>query len=597
MKFQYLLPALLLISIPFILLLWLLKTKAVDKPFSSLFLWREAYKNTEAKNPWEKFKNNLLMYVQLITAAVLVLALMSPYIPGHGQPPKLVIVAMDMSGSMNTLADGKQNRFDKAKTAAQKYISSLPKDVPVLLVTLSSAAAIGLPATSDHTAARKYIEELLPENTAFDWTDALEYVDSLRESFGNAQAAIFTDQEASQVPEGVEWFSFFSSGSNGAISSVAHSENGSQTTILVNVVNLSDTLYETDVSLYIDDTFTDVASVSLAARESKDLYFQVPSGTGKVVSARLSQNDALMEDNIGYDLLEPQEKHKVLIVSEKNVFLEKALTAADTALIYKTPDIVEAGRAGETYDTYIFDGNIPESLPEKGNMIFLVPGEKNLENVQVSAVNCDVNQYIYPFEMTAARAAALELPPWASPMFKSGDNIVGFYGYLDGRFIAVLGFDIHDTDFPLLPEFPVFVSNLMDFCSKERLVSQEQCEAGASLELYWPADTKNITIEDPKGNTKVIEDESAAAFFAKYSGLYRLAKKDTEGNEESTFVCASFPVSQESDVSEMTVALGSNDSTEDKEPIFEAGIGLRAAAIILCLCLLLAEWIIYIRRL
>ena len=51
MKFLYLWPFFLLLLIPVIIIMYLLKQKAVDMPIASLFLWKEMYRNVEANTP------------------------------------------------------------------------------------------------------------------------------------------------------------------------------------------------------------------------------------------------------------------------------------------------------------------------------------------------------------------------------------------------------------------------------------------------------------------------------------------------------------------------------------------------------------------
>lgn len=75
-------PALLAVLIPGIVLLYLLKQKVKNQKISALNLWREAYENIQASTPWEKFRNNILMYLQIAALILLIIALMSPYITG-----------------------------------------------------------------------------------------------------------------------------------------------------------------------------------------------------------------------------------------------------------------------------------------------------------------------------------------------------------------------------------------------------------------------------------------------------------------------------------------------------------------------------------
>ena len=597
MNFQFLLPALLLFSIPLILLLWLLKIKAKSHPVSSLFLWKEACKNTQASHPWEKFKNHLLMYIQIAAAAALVVALMAPYIPGAGHAADTAVIAMDISGSMNIRTEDGRTRFELAKTAAKKYISDLPEDVPVAVITFSSVPSLGMAASADRARTMAYLEDLEPVHTSEDISACVDYIRSFTENMPNTQTAVFTDWQPQGKINNVQWFSFWESGTNGAISYVTHTQTEDKAAVLVNVTNMSAELYETDVSLYIDDTFTDVAAVSLKSYESQAVYFEIPADSGQVLCARLSSNDALPEDNVAYDLMEAAAEHKVLLISEQNIFLEKALIAAGKTQLYKTSDEEMASVADGDFDTIIYDGYVPETIPKTGNLIFMNPLEGTLENVSMSASDCEMNAYIYPFDLSAVKASALPLPDFARPLFQSGENVTAFYGYENGRLIVVLGFDIHDTQLPLLPEFPVFIKNMIDLCAREPLLSQSECNTGEALLIQWPEAAKTIHMRDPKGQENLLTREHQVTPELEYSGLYTFVQKTEAGSEETAYAISRFPVDRESDMSPKTVTVTDASGNPDGDTALDPGMDLRPLVIAVCIALLLLEWLVYLRRL
>lgn len=68
------------LSIPAILLMYLLKRKFIDTTVPSHLLWDRVLKNIEANRPWQKLQNRLLLWLQLLAAALLVFALLQPYL-------------------------------------------------------------------------------------------------------------------------------------------------------------------------------------------------------------------------------------------------------------------------------------------------------------------------------------------------------------------------------------------------------------------------------------------------------------------------------------------------------------------------------------
>ena len=112
MTVQNMWPLAFLALIPVIILLYLLKQKAKDEPFSSTMLWQEIYKNLEAKTPFEKLKQNILMYLQLLLMLLLILALMAPIWKKGGAAQENVVLVMDNSASMQYLYDSSDTRLE-----------------------------------------------------------------------------------------------------------------------------------------------------------------------------------------------------------------------------------------------------------------------------------------------------------------------------------------------------------------------------------------------------------------------------------------------------------------------------------------------------
>ncbi len=100
MGFTNLWPLFLLSTIPPVIMLYILKRKYKEEVISSSLLWREVYKNTRANTPWEKFKKNIMLLLQIIIILSTILALMSPFISIGGKSYKNIIIVIDNTASM-----------------------------------------------------------------------------------------------------------------------------------------------------------------------------------------------------------------------------------------------------------------------------------------------------------------------------------------------------------------------------------------------------------------------------------------------------------------------------------------------------------------
>ena len=173
--------------------MYLLKQKAVDHPFSSLFLWKEMYKNMQANTPWEKLKKNLLMYLQIATVLILILALMSPYIKSETTSAGHVVLVLDTSGSMNTKYDDGHTRMEVAVSEAIDYVDNLPGDTSISIITSDKEAVLVLTDSVDKSLAKRRLNAIEATNYMGDCSFGMEMAESMIAQWESAEVVYFTD--------------------------------------------------------------------------------------------------------------------------------------------------------------------------------------------------------------------------------------------------------------------------------------------------------------------------------------------------------------------------------------------------------------------
>ena len=197
MKFLYLWPFFLLLLIPVIIIMYLLKQKAVDMPIASLFLWKEMYRNVEANTPWEKLKKNWLLILQIITVIALIIALASPYIMSGSAGADHAIIVIDNSASMNALYDEDHTRLETAVEEAEDYVRSLKTGTGISIITSNSKATLVLSNSDDKTQAMAELKAI--ENTYIngDCIAGVEMVKSMQTQWDSVETVCFTDTNVS----------------------------------------------------------------------------------------------------------------------------------------------------------------------------------------------------------------------------------------------------------------------------------------------------------------------------------------------------------------------------------------------------------------
>jgi tight adherence protein B len=108
-------------------------------------------------------------------------------------PSRRTLLVMDVSGSMTALtADGKTTRIAAAKSAARAYLTSVPKDVLVGLVTFGDAATVTVAPTTDRGAVTKAVDGLTPKGSTLLY-DAVVLADTTLGSTGIRNQLLLTD--------------------------------------------------------------------------------------------------------------------------------------------------------------------------------------------------------------------------------------------------------------------------------------------------------------------------------------------------------------------------------------------------------------------
>lgn len=161
MIFESMWPLALLLSVPVVIILYLLKPKGKDYRISSNLLWEKLFRNQQSKTFLEKFIHNILMYLQILILLLLVLALMSPYIHREGRNRGNVILVLDTSGSMQHDGGEGKTRMEEALRQARDLIAA-SEDTSFSLVTNdcmgTDLLAVGVKDKSSLYAALDQIE-------------------------------------------------------------------------------------------------------------------------------------------------------------------------------------------------------------------------------------------------------------------------------------------------------------------------------------------------------------------------------------------------------------------------------------------------------
>jgi hypothetical protein len=153
---------------------------------------------------------------------------------------------------------------------------------------------------------------------------------------------------------------------------------------------------------------------------------------------------------------------------------------------------------------------MPQAPENEGddNEKALTEPEEYIENMTAYVPESELTDGLKAFNIGVLKAAELEVPEWATSCIYAGDSTIAYYGNKSGKRNVVVGFDISDTNFALLPEFPVFVQNALNYIGSKSAFTVSSVEAGTIM-LNAPTERAGIVYyKGNVGNGKEAEEVS-----------------------------------------------------------------------------------------
>lgn len=590
MGFTALWPLFLLITIPLLILLYILKRKYREEVISSTLLWSEVYKNTRANTPWEKFRKNIMLLLQILIFLALILSLMKPFLNFGGKSYKNLIIVIDNTASMN-IQYGNSTRLEEAKRLSKELINSTKEETNTFIITFDNSPKLLQKEETNKEKITKAIESIEKTYYQGNISDSINFIKAIGQSIEeDYEVILFSDKEISLGDLNGTVVSLGNTGLNGSIDNISHKFLEDKIKVIATVTNRGSEVYEGDFSLYDGDKLIAVEALNLNVGDNKTLTFDIPSIDNEVLRGELSRHDLLAEDNIYYHVLGNKKVNKILLVTEQNLFLERALNNIRNSEVYKTNSLSNLSR-GDTYDLYVFDNVTPSTMPSSGSILFINPSSneyfKVLEGGQGSeakAVEGEVSNYLDSLTFTLAKYNEIDVPYYGRSFIDVDEATVGFKGTINNRNIAALSFDLHNSDFVLKKEFPILIYELGENLISNGMTGKSNYKYGEKIIANGNNLDSVMTITSP--NKESFEINSGEEVKGNIQlGVYKL---ETE-NEKELF-SVNYPSEGESDTSKGSIGEIKNAT---KEINLKRGFDLSPIFILLAILIVALEWTMY----
>lgn len=546
-----------LIGVPIIIIIYIIKSRYVQKPVASTFIWKRSLKYVKRKIPLSVILS-LLLILQILTVVAASLAISRPTV----KPLKSneTIYILDASASMQNTMDG-QSRFEIAKEYILTEAENIGNNSRVSVIFADTKVApedVLVTRTENKIDIRYQLEDVTCTDGDADIEGALEEASKIQELNAGATIKLITDKDYENV-EGLEVVNISRVGEhNVSILSVV------EETLLTGDYQFTAEVVsygkgsECVMGIYVDGAFMGSKSVILPntnmneggtvrviftpniLTESSETQVIVPITNikeYKEVKVVIEAKDGIQADNqfLLYSLTKTQPK--ILFVSSKfksgsdgTVDSTKptslTIALASNGFVTKGEDmflsvdaVLDSGRSFSGYDLYIFEGVEPpegEDFPTDG-AVWLFNPSKIPDVVSGVEILYD-NEQSGDFEMMLASQSQTNV---YTTITKNLDSKIGLGKYKPmshlGNFekifscdnnqpaiiagtsggvrMVVTNFDFNHSEWPYkVTDYIILMNNLMTYSLPDVLPSRD-FEIGQTVQFNAPAGATQLTFK------------------------------------------------------------------------------------------------------
>ena len=177
-----------------LVLFYFLKLKRPRAEIPSLVLWRQVLQDQRVNSPFQKFKRNLLLLLQILLLLFLILAALQPFWRGGPGKHRRLPVLVDCSASMGALdKPGGVSRLDEAKRRVREMVDGLASDQELCLISFDHTPRKLTGFTNNKRLLRDALDQIEVADVPSDLEQALRLVQALGRSEPFDEVLLFSD--------------------------------------------------------------------------------------------------------------------------------------------------------------------------------------------------------------------------------------------------------------------------------------------------------------------------------------------------------------------------------------------------------------------
>ncbi len=551
-----------------IIIFYMLKLRRQPIRVSSLMLWQQVLEDRQANTPWQKLRRNLLLLLQLLILALLVMALARPFFTVEAQVQGNVVLLLDASASMQA-TDVSPSRFAAAKTAALNLINTLSANDAVTLIAVEHTPKVLAATTTDRNALRQALAAAQPSNAPADWDTALTLAVANAATLPDSTITIISDGNLGQNDDGrwtndeqttnppsphllispspnlpisnlpisnLQFLPIGQNANNQGLTALSLRDGLDGPELFVRVFNARPEPVQRRMDITLNGQLFDARQLKIPGRDSASVTIDGLPPTTQQVQVSLAGNDDLVLDDTAW-AVRNSAPTRLLLVGQGNLFLERALALLpDLQAQRATPD---QDLPQSRFDLTILDRTVPETLPA-GNLLFIAPplatplfevsGVVSQTQLTRLAADHPLLNFVELNNLHVKQAQQISPPAWLQTIVEAKGGPLLLAGEIEGRRIAVLAFDLHQSDLPLQIDFPILMVNLIEWLSPRGQLEQGQSlQAGQAVNLPLSTSTEALLVRTPVGEEITLPANQTTVNITDL-GLYQILAQEGEQN-------------------------------------------------------------------
>lgn len=463
------------------ILFYLLKQRRRRVEVSTLMFWDQILRDEQTVTSLTKLRKWLSLLLQLLFIALLTLALARPLLSGKITGARRIILFIDTSASM-LVKEGKETRFDRAKRQALDIVRGMSIGDSLMAIAVAAEPDVLYPFTDHKKELRQAIERLEPVQTETNFKKALHLLELLPTDSRETHVYIVSDGAFEPVtipPLPQMRFAYVRVGANADNIGITSFQvrplpaTPRDFQVHLEITNHSSKDQKVPVELRINGQLVDAYEYPIAARKSVIRTLRQYSAQGGEVELILGVDDAFALDNRAFALLPPPKPIQVKLVTENNVFLERALSTDDGIEL----EVVPPGKYAPTSpaDVTVFAGFHPAQTP-LGNSIFVGDWPDDLGLIRKGEVTKPIftewqrehpiNRHLALQNVSIEKSLTVEAPSGFEKLATSFNDPLILLRDSGGRKVLVTLFDTSSSDLPLRVAFPILLANAVRYLTQ-----------------------------------------------------------------------------------------------------------------------------------